>query len=77
MLKIIDLDNHDIEHCKKQLKNDDWDQNVLMLYIKDSPGTDKFRAIYERVSIEHPNRHLFALAVFDPTADANWKVVFI
>lgn len=78
--KVIELDNHNIEHCQKQLKNDDWDSNVLMLYVKDSPGTDKFRAIYEQVSTEYPKRHLFAFNVFDPKADAKenqliWKTI--
>lgn len=78
--KVIELDNHNIIHCQKQLKNDDWDKNVLMLYVKDSPGTAEFRTIYEQVSAEHPKRHLFALNVFDPQADEKenkliWKTV--
>ena len=78
--KVIELDNHNIMHCQEQLKNDDWVRNVLMLYVKDSPGTNKFRAIYDQVSTEHPERHLFALNVFDPKADAKenkliWKTV--
>ena len=68
--KVIELDNHNIVRCQEQLKNDDWDRNVLILYVNNSPGTDKFRAIYERVSAEHPKRHLFALNVFDQKADA-------
>jgi len=78
--KVIELDNHNVIHCQEQLKNDDWDRNVLMLYVKDSPETNKFRAIYEQVSAEHPKRHLFALNVFDPKADEKenkliWKTV--
>lgn len=79
--KVIELDNHNVVHCYDQLKNfDDWDRNVLMLYVKDSPGTDKFRAIYEQVSSAYPKRHLFALNVFDPKADAKenqmiWQTV--
>jgi hypothetical protein len=41
-----------------------------MLYVKSSPGTQLFRAIYEQVSTEHPERHLFALNVSDPEAGA-------
>jgi len=78
--KIIELDNKNIAHCQEQLKNDFWDRNVVMLYVKDSPGTNKFRAIYEQVSTEYPERHLFALNVFDPKANAKenqliWKTV--
>jgi len=78
--KVIELDSQNIMHCQEQLKNDDWDQNVLILYVKNSPGTDKFRAIYEQVSIEYPERHLFVLKVFDPKTNAEenqliWKNV--
>lgn len=78
--KVIELDNHNVMHCKEQLENDNWERNVLMLYVKGSPGTNKFRAIYEQVSTEYPNRHLFALNVFDPNVDAKenkliWKTV--
>lgn len=77
---VIELDNHNMLHCQEQLKNDDWVRNVLMLYVKDSPGTEKFRANYDQVSTEYPQRHLFALRVFDPKADAKenqliWKTV--
>lgn len=78
--KVIELDNHNIAHCQEQLKNDDWVQNVLMLYVKGSPETNKFRTFYEQISTEYPKRHLFALNVFDPKADAKenqliWKTV--
>lgn len=68
--KVIEIDNRNIVHCREQLDNNEWVQNVLMLYVKDSPGTAKFRAIYEQVSTEYPKRHLFALNVFDSKADA-------
>ncbi len=78
--KVIELDNHNIMHCEEQLKNDKWDRNILMLYVKGSPEINKFRAIYEQVSTEYPNRHLFALNVFNPKADAKenkliWQTV--
>ncbi len=70
LAKVIEHDNQNIAHCKQQLKNDQWERNVVMLYVKDSQGTNKFRALYEQVSTEHPDRHLFALNVLNPNADA-------
>lgn len=70
LAKVMELDNKNIAHCQKQLENDDWTSNTLMLYVKNAPETNKFRAIYEQISTEQPDRHFFALNVFDPEADA-------
>lgn len=77
LAKVVELDNQNIAHCQEQLKNEDWVDNIVMLYVKDSPGTNKFRAIFEQVSIEHPKRHLFALNVFDPKADMKKNQVIL
>lgn len=74
LAKVIELDNQNSTHCQMQLGNGldnaSWVNNVVMLYVKDSPEIDKLRNIYEQVSTEHPKRNLFALNVYDPKADA-------
>lgn len=70
LAKVIELDNQNIEHCQEQLSNDNWTGNVVMLYVKNSPGINQFRRFYEKVSAEYPKRNLFALNVFNPEADA-------
>lgn len=68
--QVVELDTNSIVHCKEQLQYHDWERNVLMLYIKNSPETNKFRSAYEQVSAEYPHRHLFAFNVFDPKVNA-------